>query len=386
MAGLPLAIFPGFTSYGVVSSQVREIATVFNAEALGALTDIPEENIAWANIGTRVTKMAVGSGKIPVRLTSMLGFEPFEGERKFHQVTLAANEVRVNPFNLNLEWPVQINESQIAELINFYGVSGIGSDVVSNGRALKADIVSSVIIGGMTNANLGMTAVANTLAQGGYASGLPLFSDGSTSGASKHFANPLDARSKTFANLFLNSGKLTDAGVFGNMLVNMSQVPHPSKQNMTMGLGVTDIIGPTNMRIPFMEMAVRTLSLQGSTNTTAATTNIYNNDSLARAAMQISAAGMGQIRYHIAPQLDAHPYIVAHPTAQMWLAVSQSNKGGAWCELGGPSPDFIPKVTLLGDGSEECLKTRKVRMLGDLDCGGAAGLPHFVQLYLETTP
>jgi hypothetical protein len=43
-------------------------------------------------------------------------------------------------------------------------------------------------------------------------------------------------------------------------------------------------------------------------------------------------------------------------------------------------------ITMLGDGTEEARKTRKVRLFGDLDAGAAAGLPHSIAMYTETTP
>lgn len=390
MATLPLPIFPGFSSYGLVSDQVKEIATVFNAEGVDALSTIPEKAVAWADVGTRVTP-GMFQVKIPIRLTSLLGFEPFEGERKYHQVTVASVSCKVNPVSLGLEWPVQIMQSGIAQLAEFYGISGLAADIVSHARAYKADLAASLVIGGMTNAALSMTASALTLPQPGLASGLPLFSDGSTSGSSKHYANPLNGQSPKFSNLTLNAGQITTSSVFGQMLLDMSQVPHPSKQNMTLGLEVTDIIGGTNMLIPFWQAAVQNLSLQTTTspgNLAAATTNIFNPKLIEERGPQalIGASGISPWRFWIAPQLDAHPYVVANPTKQMWMSISRTRPSGCWGEMAGPSREFAPMMTLLGDGTEECKKTRKVRLFGDIDGGAAAGLPHFCHMYLETTP
>lgn len=386
---LPLNVFPGFTAHGIVSDQVREIATVFNAEGIEALQGIPESAVAWADLGSRYTPGLIDV-KVPVRLTSLLGFEPFEGERHYHQVTVAAVNVRPAPWSLGLEWPIQINESGIPMLQNFYGVSGIAGDVVSHGRALKADLMASLVMAGMTNASLGMTATALTIPQPGVAAGLPLFSDGATSGSTQHYANPLDVRSTQFSNLHLNVGTFDD--YFGQSLVDMTRVPHPSKANMTLGLGVTDVVGGTNMLLPFWRTAISTLSLQtasvGGTPLSAAPTNIYNPKLIEQAGAQqlVGTSGLAPWRFWIAPQLDAHPYLVANPTKHMWLSISQTRKGAAWAELAGPNATFAPRITLLGDGSEEALKSRKVRLFGDLDAGAAAGLPHFVKLYTETTP
>lgn len=386
MPSLPLPIFPGFSSFGLVSDQVKEIAVAFNAEGINALSSIPEESVQWADIGTRVTK-APFEAKIPVRLTALLGFERFNGERSYHTANTAAVTVKASPWHLGIEWPIQFTQSGIAQLVDFYGLNDFPSDIVQHARAAKADMLASLIMAGFTNTALGVTAQALTLPQPGYANGLPLFTDGSASAS--HFSNPLDGASRTFNNLFLGAGKLNTPGVFGTMLHNMQKVPHPTKLNMNLGLGVTDIIGPTHMRSVFQEIAIQQLSLQTTTSPAslaAATTNIYNQDSMLRAAQIITAAGMQPVRYHIAPQLDAHPYVLANPTSQMWIAVSSHKAGSAWAEFAAPDVNFTPRVTLLGDGTEEAMKTRKVRLLADLDAGVAAGLPHFVQMYFETTP
>ena len=390
MATLPLQIFPGFTAFGVVSDQVQEIATVFNAEGIDALSTIPEKPVAWAGVGTRVTP-GMFQVKIPIRLTSLLGFEPFDGERKYHQVNVASVSCKVSPSSLGVEWPVQITQSGNAQLVEFYGAGGIAGDIISHARAYKADLCASLIIGGLTNSSLSMTAQALTLPQPGLSSGLPLFSDGSTSGSSKHYSNPLNGQSAKFSNLTLNAGQITTSSVFAQMLLDMSQVPHPSKQNMTLGLEVTDIVGGTNMLIPFWQAAVQNLSLQTTTsqgNLAGATTNIFNPKLIAERGPEalIGAAGIAPWRFWIAPQLDAHPYIVANPTKQMWFSVSRTRQNLCWGELAGPSAEFTPTMTLLGDGTEECKKTRKVRLFGDIDGGAAAGLPHCIHMYTETTP
>src|SRR5262245_35155333 len=117
--GLPLNIFPGFTSVGAVSEQVKEIATVFNAEGVEALQAIPEKQVAWADVGVRVTQGDFRV-KIPVRLTSLIGFEAFNGERRYHPVSVASVAVNVAPYSLGLEWPIQFMSSGLAQLQDFY--------------------------------------------------------------------------------------------------------------------------------------------------------------------------------------------------------------------------------------------------------------------------
>jgi hypothetical protein len=46
----------------------------------------------------------------------------------------------------------------------------------------------------------------------------------------------------------------------------------------------------------------------------------------------------------------------------------------------------MPQITLMGDGTEYAKLHRKVGLFGDIDAGIAAGLPHAIQAYFETTP
>lgn len=384
---LPIPAFPGFTHFGVVADQVKEIVVTFNAESIDALNSVPDKSVAWADVGTRVTQ-GMFEVKIPIRLAASLGFTPFDGTRKYQKLNIAAPIVKTTPFDLNFEWPIQIQQSGITQLAEFYGASGLAQAVVDAGRAYKAQLVASLIINGFTNTALGVTATALTIPQPGNPNGLPLFTDGSTT--AKHYAHPFNANSGRFANLFLGAGTFQSA--IGTVLTNMARVPHPSLPNMPLGAEVTDFIGGTNMLIPFWQTAIQTLSLQTTTtpgNIGAATTNIYNPDLIKQAGAEklVGASGLAPWRFWIAPQLDAHPYLVANPTAQMWIAVCDKGPAkGSWAELAAPNKAFTPVTQLLGDGSEEAKKTRMVRMLNDLDAGVAAGLPHFAAMYFEGTP
>lgn len=383
---IPVPAFPGFKHYGVVAPAIKEIVTTFNAESLDALSTVPDKMVAWANVGSRVTP-GMFEVKIPIRLPSSLQFRPFDGSRSYNKLDIAAPAVRVGPFDLNFEWPFQIDQSGNAQLKEFYGVEGLAQDIVRAAQAYKAQLVASLVYLGFTNANLGITAKVLTIPQPGYPNGLPLFTDGNAS--ANHYAHPFNQNSGRFPNLFLGAGKLTDEGVFGQMLTQMSQVPHPSLPNMTLGCQVTDIIGPTHMLIPFYKAAVQNLALEASV---AATTNIYNPQLIEQAVKNgtfIGASGVTPWRFWIAPQLDNHPYLAAHPGKHMWLACSRPEGSGnrdTWAELAAPSKEFVPVVTLFGDQDPKSREMRMARMISDLDAGAAAGLPHFIQQYWETTP
>ncbi len=384
-------VLPGLSALGIVHPSVQALVTQFNAEGLNSLNRIPKEAVGWANLGTRVTA-GMFTAQIPVSLTALLGYAPFNGgERFYHDAAVAAVSVKAGPFDLNAQYDIRFQKGNPqfgGELVNFYGLNGIPASMIENARAHKADMLASLIMRGFTNSALGVTATAKTLAQPGYANGLPLFLDGVAESGAKHYANPLDENSPQFVNFFTGVGKLDEGDTFDDMLVSMNSVPHPTKLNMTLGLGVTHIIGPSIMYKPFKSAAVRSLSLQTTTfsgsDLAAATSNIRTNEMLLKAAQSITASGMGAVQYHIAPQLNSHPYMLANPTKQMWIAVSDTIEGAAWAEFLAPSVDFTPQITILGDGTEEAAKTRKVRIISDLDAGVAAGLPHFVQMYFET--
>lgn len=385
---LPVPAFPGFKHYGVVSDAVKEIVTTFTGESRDALASVPPSAVAWADVGTRVTP-GVFEVKIPIRLPSGQGFQAFDGSRSYHKLDLFAPVIRPGSFDLNYEWPIQIDQSGIAQLKEFYGAEGLAQNIVDAARAFKAQLVASLTYLGFTNPTLGLTAQVLTIPQPGAPNGLPLFSDGTNSPL--HYSHPLNQNSRRFANLFLGAGKITDTDVFGNMLVKMSQVPHPTLPNMTLGNAVTDIVGPTHMLIPFYKTAVQNLSLEvsGGGSEFAATSNIYQQarvEEAMRSGKFIGASGIAPWRFWIAPQFDSHPYVVANPGKHMWMALSAGDPTRRWGELAALSREFVPMVTLFGDGDPESMRLRMVRMIADLDAGAAAGLPHFAQMYFETTP
>ncbi len=398
---LPTAQFPGFTWSSVVAPQVQEIITTFNAESLDALSSVPEKFTAWADIGSKVTQ-GIGIVKVPIRLPSSLGFLPFDGTRSYNSIDIAAPVVKVNPFHMDFGWPMVINEMG-AQLLEFYGVTGVAQSVVAAARAFKAQAVASLTYLGFTNSGLGQTAQVLTIPQPGNASGLPLFSDGGATfqygtagGSAAHYAHPFRDTSARFTNLYVGVG--TFQNYFPQSLVDMTQVPHPALPNLPLGCEVTDVVGPTWMQIPFYQAAVQTLSLQTQTspfNAAAATTNPYNAELLAKAssATFVGASGLAPWRFWIAPQLDNHPYYTANSSANMtsgpgggpahmWLSIShRQGNVQSWAELAGPTKEFTPKIHLFGDGDPQSISERRIRMLSDLDCGIGAGLPHFVKMY-----
>ncbi len=386
---LPINAFPGFTHHGVVAPQVEEIVTSFNSESLDALSSVPADYVAWADVGTRVNAGSF-EVKIPIRLPSGMSFQSFEGVRSYNKLDIAAPAVRVSPFDLNYEWEAIYDASNNAQLKEFYGAAGLSQTIVDAARAYKAQLVASLLYEGFSNTALNASAKVFTIPQPGNPNGLPLFTDGTTT--ESHYSHPFNANSARFNNLFLGAGKITDSDVLGTVAQNMTQVPHPTLPNMPLGCKLTDIVGPTHMMIPFWRAAIQTLSLETTTspgNLGAATTNPYSAEALQRAGAAgfVGATGMAPWRFWIAPQLDNHPYVVDNPGKHMWLAVSsREGRQENWAELAAPSKEFTPIVTLFGDQDPQSRRSRRVSLISDLDAGAAAGLPHFAAMYFETTP
>jgi hypothetical protein len=403
---LPIPGFPGFQWSNVVSNQVQEIVTTLNAESLDALNEVPEREIAWADRGSKVSP-GVGIVKVPIRLPSSMQYEPFAygGTRTYQNIDIAAPVVKVNPWDLNFAWPMVWNQigngmnlmSQMADgsIGDFMGVSGLAQMIVSAARAYKAQLVASLFYKGLTSSAMGLTAQALTIPQPGNPNGLPLFTNGTDS--VKHYAHPFNANSGRFANSYEAYGSF--ATKFASSLVVMTQKPHPSLPNMTMGKQVTDVFGPTWMRDRFFAMATQTLQLQvqtvGGQAAGGAPTNAFALENLRKynADSFIGASGFAPQTYWIVPALDNHPYFTNNSNANMttgpnggpadmWINVSAETGGKqTWCELAAPTKDFTPNMRLYGDNDPLSQSQRRVRLETDLDAGVGAGLYHFIDMF-----
>lgn len=402
---LPLNAFPGFTWQSVVSDQVQEIVTTINTQSLEALSQVPDRMVAWADIGTRVSQ-GMGIVKIPIRLPQSMTYNPFTysgGQRNYNTFDIAAPVVKVNPWDLNYAWPMVWDAmgkmnlmSQMSDgtLEKFMGVSGLAATIVSAAKFHKSQLVASLFWKGMTYSSIGLTAQALTVPQPGNPNGLPLFTNGSDS--AQHYAHPFRADSGRFKNVYTAYGSFDTT--FEDSLVEMTQRPHPILPNMTMGLQVTDVLGPTWMRKRFYQKAVQMLQLQTSTiggnGVAAATSNVFTNEMLKRYNEDtfIGASGFGPIRYWIVPALDSHPYFTASSNANMttgpgggpadmWIEVADSDPQLRWAEMAAPTKEFTPLMRLYGDGDPLSMSQRRVRLETDLDAGIAAGLPHTINVF-----
>jgi hypothetical protein len=353
-------IFPGLTTIGVVNPAVQELAVTFSLEALNALQMPVDEDLLWTEC-CGVTA-AVFKGKIPLDFTSLDGFEEWTGERSYKQIDVAAIEADVQQWQRNLEWDIRLLLAG-GDLAAIYNVSAYAQAMIAHARVMKARLAASVLMQGTPGQNKALVYTGNAIP----GAGKSLFN-------TAHLANPLDAASRTFTNYHSAVGPFSET-LFARMRRDMRLIPSPALSAETLGLQVTDVIGPSIMEEPFRQVSMGLLSLQtlqvgGTPVGGGGNTNIY-------------AAGITPWKFHIAPQLDADPYLQANPGKHLWFAVSRKLPGARCIEMVAPTREFTPKLQLFGDGTELAAQTRKVHLIADLDAGAAAGLPHVVARYEE---
>ncbi len=372
--------FPGFTHIGAVAPSVQAMVVAFHGNYLRALNRVPAKYIAQADVGTFVMQ-GIFEGRVPMSLPGSLAFEMRTDTRKYQQLHLAAPSVKSSPFDLNFEWPYII-EMGDAKLKDYYGPSTLAPAYVDAGRAHKYRM-----LGDFRKVAYGTSAEGLTIPQPGYPLGLPLYTDGTVTAA--HFSHPFRADSARFVNLYLTAGKFNSTALIDTQ-ANMANIPHPTIPQLPAGYEVHHIKGPTWMRKPFYEVAVSNLELQIKTmsggNVGAAATNIAALDKLREIGESnfIGASGVGPVMYHIDPTMDAHPLVTGSNAGKhLWEAVDGTPETAPYVNFLAPDVNFTPQVRLLGDQSEEAIKTGMIRIVGDLHAGIGAGWPGGVALYYE---
>lgn len=356
-------IFPGLTVIGAVSPSVQELALTFNMEAVNALQMPVDEDLAWSDMAG-VTP-ALFKGKIPLDFTALDGFEPFDGVRHYKQIDVAAIEANVLQWQRNLAWDIRLSAPGAVEIANAYNIPNQAANLVAHARVMKARLAASILMQGTPGTAKALVYAGNDIP----GANLSLFN-------TAHYANPLFplAETRTFSNYHAAAGQFSPS-TFATTRTNMRTIPSPTLSAETLGLQVTDIIGPSIMEEPFRQVSMSLLTLQTATvagqGVGAATSNIY-------------AAGITGWRFWIAPQLDGDPYLQANPGKHLWFAVSRKLPGARPIEMVAPTKEFTPMIQLFGDGTEKAADTRKIHLNADLDAGAAAGLPHVIARYEET--
>jgi hypothetical protein len=369
-------IFPGLQVKGVVNVSVRELVVNFNLECLDALQAPLDSDLQWAEIAG-VTP-AVFEGKVPVDLTALDGFEPFEGTRNYKNVEIIALKSDVNEWQRNLRYPIRYDQTGNVTLQQIYSAATQGRSLIEHAKVMKPRLAATVFMQGTPSTAKALVYNGNSIP----GAGLPLFSSAATTGG--HFANPIDANSRKFDNYYTAVGAYSPT-TFALTRANMRLVPSATLSAETLGLQVTDIIGPSHMEEPFRQVALANLYLQ---------TQVISGTPVAAAPTNIYAAGSTPCTYWIAPQLDNDPYLAAYKAANpswtaanlphLWFAVSRKRPGMRCIEMVAPTKEFTPRITIFGDGSELAAQTKQVHINGDLDAGAAAGFPHVAARYEQT--
>jgi hypothetical protein len=401
-----LPIPPGISEDTLVGSQVKEIVTAYNIESLDAVNQPVGKSVLWSYQGTKVTP-GIGLVKVPIRFLSNQNFSDFQfgGQRDYSTIDVGSITIPTSPRQLNFRWAMMEDALGKLNLMtlkgdgtfsDFYGGTGLAQAIIEGARWEHAYMVATTIIQSMTDAASAQTATQLCL------DNLPLFTNGTDS--AKHLANPNNPNSSTFETLFrpgvTNRVGFTGGGFnvdwLSKMTLAMTQVPHPSLANATMELELTDVVGPTWMKIPFWQTAIQQLQLEtanvGSQIVGAATTNIFNAEIVKNMGADkfIGAGGVAPQRYWTTSLFDSFPYALANQTtgpgggpAHFALGIANMRpRVQTWCELAARDVDFTPKVKLFGPGDPQAESERMVRMLSDLDRGARPGLPHFVILFL----
>jgi hypothetical protein len=378
-----LPIFPGFVHEGVIAPTLQAMVVAFHSDYLGALNRAPMQYIKVADVGTYVMQ-GIFEARVPMQLPGSLAFEPFvDGQNHFQQLHVAAPAVKSAPFRLNFEWSyvIEMTDAGVRDvkLADYYGPKTLPKSYVDAGKAHKARM-----LGDLRNVAYGTSAQALTIPQPGYPLGIALYTDGSTTPA--HFSHPFRKDSQRFVNLYLTAGKF-DADALITTQSNMANIPHPTIPNLPAGYETHHIKGPTWMRKPFYNVALQTLQLAvASGSGAAAVTNIASLEKLRELGESsfIGASGVGPVTYHIDPTMDAHPLVAgANQGKHFWEAIDGSPDCAPWANFIAPDVNFTPMVKLLGDGSENAIKTGKIQMFGELHAGIGAGWPGGVALYYE---
>ncbi len=365
MAGLN--IFPGVQTVGKIPEQLRAGLVVYTASALDALNGPTDDQVAWAS-DTGVSGVTTGdfTAKIPIDITSLEGFQEDTGkDYEYKQVDMTAVDVASVPFYLACSWRSKLASVPMAN------VSNKGAQVIRESQALKALMVATVFMNGRPGGK------ALTYPQEGSPLGLSLFN-------TAHLINPNEASMGTFSNYLAAAGKF-DGSLLKRLRTKFRMVRGPSSTIRTLGLQLTEILIPSHMEEVVRDVAIATLTLQiaqvGGTPVAAATSNT---------AM---SAGTGW-SYRVVPELDNDPYLVAYKLANpTWtaetlphfgIAISGSRKGANAVEMIAPSTAFVPRISMLGLGSEHEIKTSEIAIIAKQECGASAGLPYVCLRFEET--
>lgn len=321
-------IYPNLQIKGVVDGKVRELVTRLTTHAISALQSIGGDADAWVNnkgiyhfnpleTGADVTK-------ITIDLSALNGFEKFTGSVKFKDADLTAVIVESEEWSRGIGYPLAKARAGL-----FGSFPNQGSALVQQARRMVPRIVADVLKQGKEKAV-------------GYDK-KPLF-------ATDHPTDPLDPDSDPQSNLITNAGKF-DKELYKAVRLAMRQFKGVDHEQESLGMYVTDVLGPSHMEDPFEEVI-------GPKKATLASgeTNVLQN----------------ACRQWIVPQLDNDPYLQANPGKELWFAVCTAFVDVSPVEVVG-TDNLAPEIAILGEGSEYAVTHRKVGVAGHMSANAAAG-------------
>lgn len=407
-SGLPLTAVGAWSS--TIPDGINNLFTLWALDEADALATDPTPDVAWANRGT-IVKAGIARVTYVHAMPQTAAMRPMDGKRIYHPISAVAKSVDPSPNELSFEVPmvwlngdtgwrlvtVTTDKSMVDVLgINGSGLNGIPRYYVMSGLYEKARHVADLFYSSMYAAAYGMTSPTKfTYPQPGNPDGIALFSDGTGapgSGGDKHNANPAFAGGSQFVNVYPAFGSfLTN---FGASISQLTMVPNALFPGVRANSFCTDVIGGTGMQEKFWRNLIQTLSPQVFQDVTGiavgATTNPYSMEAALKAAGISEANFIGRAfgprTYWIAPQLDSHPYLLAHPGKDMWINVSVGAQDGVdltWAKGAANNVTCTPMFRFYGPGDAQAQSARKARWEGDLDIGFEPGAPNKIAAFFE---
>lgn len=333
---------PGLTLFGVVNAGVQEMVTQFSAHLLNFLNGAPDTKLDPL---VNMTPTDALSLKIPINIMALNGYEEWTGERNYVDVDLKAFAIEARPWTRNVAYDMR------AAMTGVYGgFPKIAAQAVVEGYKMPGRLAANVLKQGKTKAKTYQN--------------IPLFVE---SGASvKHLVNPLDEDGPTFYNCYTDRPFTADNFQFAREQLRLMKGPDNVE---SLGLELTHVVGGTTMEAPFLKVLKKSTMMGDTRKVTIGGTDF----AFASEETNIWEGGAVPI---VSSLLDSDPYLVAHPTGQVWYAVALNTVARPVEEMG--LNGGAPKVEVWGEETEAARLKKKILVHGDLEVNAAAGLPHTI--------
>lgn len=333
---------PGLTLSGVVNANVKELVTQFSSHILECLSAPVDKEL---DILSNMTPTDALLLKIPVNVLALNGFEEWTGERNYQTPDLVATQLEARPWTRNSAYNMRAAMQGV-----YGGFPRIAAQTIVEGYKMRGRLIANVL-------KLGSTKALTY-------QGVPLFVG--TGATTKHFLNPLDESVGTFYNLYADRPFNSTNFEFAKGLIRSLKGPDGVE---SLGLRLTHVVGGSAMETPFDNL-LKKATILGETRQVTIGAADY---ALASQETNIHMGGAVSI---ISALLDSDPYLLAHPTGQVWYAIA-SNTMAKPVEMMGLNGG-APKVKVRGEGDPIADQKKQVLIDGDLEINAAAGVPHTI--------